>query len=135
MRIPKWLLGIICGLILGVAIAYAQNPGPSLVYANGPVSGCPTLPIPNSGGLVCVGNDHVVFAPAAATKYLQLDSQSVTAAGVQKVNGVAPGPTGNVNISCPGTTPATAANFSAGASTTATVPAMVVSTTCTGTGS
>ena len=59
---------------------HAQAPGPSLIYANGPISTCPVLPIPNSGGLLCVANDHVVFAPAGAVKYLQLDGQSVVSA-------------------------------------------------------
>lgn len=88
----------------GVQLApvHAQAPGPSLVYANGPVSGCPTLPIPNGGALVCIGSDHVVFAPAAATKYLQLDGQVAppVAAGVTSlsING-SPAKTGAVSFS------------------------------------
>ena len=86
MRIPKWLLGVFCGLVIGIG-ARAQAPGPSLVYANGPSSGCPALPIPNSGALLCVGSDHILFAPAAATKYLQLDGQTAPAtSGVTSIS-------------------------------------------------
>ena len=87
---------------------HAQAPGPSLIYANGPISTCPVLPIPNSGGLLCVANDHVVFAPAGAVKYLQLDGQSVVSApGTLTLNGTTKALPGPFTISA-GTTPITA---------------------------
>ena len=57
---------------------------------------------------------------------------TIPPAGVQKVNGTAPGATGNVN--CPGgTTPQTGVTFSGSSSLSATVPAMTVTAAaCTG---
>lgn len=55
-------------------------------------------------------------------------------AGVQKVQGVAPGATGNVQLNCTLGFPATAASFSAGNSTTATIPAASFTVPCTGQG-
>lgn len=79
-----------------------------------------------------------------ATTFTQIGAAA--AVGVQKVNGVAPGSTGNVTVSCPGTTSAATATVSnpplsissgdlAVGAPTVSVPALPVTTTCTATGS
>lgn len=76
--------------------------------------------------------------------FVQVQTGTAAAAGVQKVNGVAPGSTGNVTISCPGTTPTTpvsvtpavsATGATATVTATGSLPSMVVTTNCTATGS
>lgn len=55
--------------------------------------------------------------------------------GVTQVNGAAPGPTGNVTVSCVTPIPSSAATFTAGTSTSANFPAQSIPDTCTGKGS
>jgi len=102
------LLALTTWMHYNMPMVHAQAPGPSLVYANGPVNGCPPLPIPNGGALLCVGSDHVVFAPAAATKYLQLDSQTGAA----------------VTLTINGTTKTLPASFTLSGNTVITAPAV-----------
>jgi hypothetical protein len=72
-------------------------------------------------------------ACSTAAGWVQIGNGSTTA--VQKVQGVAPGATGNVSLACTATFAATAAAFTAGTTTQAMVPAGTLPVTCTGSGS
>jgi hypothetical protein len=119
----------------------AQAPPVDLISApaGSTLTNCGT---PTSPSLCLVSSG--VYAWQNATQGWFLLAPAVASAGVQKVNGVAPGSTGNVTLSCPGTTPVTAVSVTpvisaSGATATVTasgsVPSMVVTNTCTATGS
>ena len=58
-----------------------------------------------------------------------------TSGAVTQVNSTAPGPTGNVTVSCTASFPATPASFAAGNTTSATVPSISIPVTCSAKGS
>lgn len=72
----------------GTALVRAQSTaaGPSIFWSTGTLASCPvTFPITAGNGAMCVGTDHLGYAPAGATKWIQLDVPA--AAGVTSVNG------------------------------------------------
>lgn len=113
---------------------HAQSVGPIIQYVAGTVSGC----------TVTSGQSTFCFTTGSSTTAAALYLSSVGGAfaaigggtsGVQKVNGTAPGATGNVTVGCTVAIPAGTATFTAGNSTSATIAAQTITATCTGTGS
>jgi hypothetical protein len=138
------LLTLSVVLIVGHFKAQAQSgavaflgaaPGTTLA------SNCPASPTTPS---ICVVAGGVYLWQSSSTGWFLPQPASIAVVGVQKINGVAPGSTGNVTLACPGTTAATPVTVSpavsatgATATVTATgsLPALPVTTTCTATGS
>lgn len=94
--------------------------------------GTPSLPalcIVATGVYVCPNSTGC----STAASWIALGTAAAT--GVQKVNGVSPGATGDVTIGCAVPIPSSTGSFTAGTSTTLTVPGQTITATCAGTGS
>lgn len=145
MKILKGIfcIAVLCVLVLDVHDrVQAQTPVAATLQGSAAHTTCIT---PVAGQyFLCLATDGIWVSNNGAA-YFQLLAAGATA-GVQKVNGVAPGATGNVTVSCAGTTPATSAPVSAPPLTitggdlaiggaTASVPSMTVTTNCAATGS
>jgi hypothetical protein len=124
------------GLIGSLLRPVHAQTGPVVVYtapAGSTITNCgtPTLPswcLVATGFFVWNNATQGWFSPAATVTGV---------AGVQKVNGVAPGATGNVTVSCGGVTPSTPyINIASSiVDIPVSLPAMIVTNTCTATGS
>lgn len=100
---------------------------------------CPATPTTPS---VCVVGDGMWVWQSSTTGWFKPVPAAAPVAGVQKVNGVAPGTTGNVTVSCADSAPVATVTGTAVSSTTTlnqlSTPSVTVTapvTTCTATGS
>jgi hypothetical protein len=139
----KFVANILVAILVVGLLAWrlsSQTPPVDLISApaGSTLANCGTPTVPS----LCLVSPGV-FAWQNATQGWFLLAPAVASVGVQKVNGVAPGATGNVALSCPGTTPATAVSVTpsvsaSGATATITaagsVPSMTVTNTCTAVG-
>lgn len=139
--IAIFLVALLAGFIGGhIPSVSAQSTGPVDLQFQSAKTSCAAIA---STTVFCFAADTgILVSINGAATFTQIGG--VTSSGVQKVNGVAPGSTGNVTISCPGSTPATAVSVTpaisaSGAIATITasgsVPSMAVTTACTVTGS
>lgn len=143
----KKALSVLClvvlGIIGGVSLTKAQTSPVALISApsGSTLTNCGTPTVPS----VCVvGTGVYVWQNSTTGWFLPAPISSTSA--VQKVNGIAPGSTGNVTVSCPSTSAApavtvTGATVSGGTTITqlgnpsVVVAAPAVTTACTAVGS
>lgn len=137
--VVKLTIGLFLGILLTIGITRVHAQSGNVLFLGAvsgtTVSNCgtPTLPaecIVATGVYVCPN----ATGCSASTQWVLLPGSSTTT-GVQKVNSTSPGATGNVTVGCTVAIPASTATFTAGSSTSATIPSQNITATCTGTGS
>jgi hypothetical protein len=120
-------------VVIGGGVVHAQAITSATPYSfsvTGTFANCPA---------VVAGTTQYCFSTTGISESISgaawVPVGGAAATGVQKVQGVLPGATGNVSVSCTASFPSMSASFSAGTSTTAQVPTATLPVTCTGSGS
>jgi hypothetical protein len=125
----KITMRILYVFLLWSVIIYAQSSPVSILTAptGSTLANCGTPTVP----AICVVIPGVYVWQNAAIGWVLIGATNA----VQKVQGVAPGATGNVSVSCTAALQSSTAAFTSGTTTSATVPAATLPVTCTGSGS
>ena len=122
------MAGVFSVRVRAQTVSHTFAVAPTFLLAN-----CVAL-VPTLATFCPTGDGHIYFAPAGSSTFTCIAGCVVPTSGVLKVQGVGPGATGNVQLTCTGTIGTQMATFSAGTSTSAQFPGVSVPVNCVGQG-